>query len=112
MQQLTDVQLLLVNPPAEIHMGGGLSGLTVSESLPLAAGSARAAALGRDSSPELLRSAIAAVAAGGRVVGPASLTVPFGVTELVRDERVWVGERKAESAASRPIALHRHRADA
>ena len=109
LRQLTDVQLLLVNPPAEIQMGGGLSGLTVVETLPLAAGSARGAALDPRSSPELLRSAVAAVAPGGRVVAPATFPVPSGVTELVRDDRVWVAERTREPSTSRPMTLHRHR---
>jgi hypothetical protein len=109
LRQLTDVQLLLVNPPAEIQMGGGLSGLTVAETLPLAAGSARGVAVDSRSSPELLRSAVAAVAPGGRIMAPATFPVPSGVKELVRDDRVWVAERQPEPSTSRPIALHRHR---
>ena len=44
MRELTDVQLLLVDPPAGVDMGNGLSGLTTNATshLPLAAASARA----------------------------------------------------------------------
>jgi len=35
------------------------------------------------------------VKAGGRVLGASTIAVPAGVTELVRDDRVWVGEKTA-----------------
>ena len=109
MQRFSDVQLLLVNPPSGVEMGGGVSGLYTSGVLPVAAGSARAAALGDTATVDELRSAAYAVRAAGRLVGPVTLEVPDDVAELARDERRWVGERAAIGAPTRPIVLRRGR---
>lgn len=94
-QLLTDVHLLLVNPPRDVEMGQGLSGIVVSDVLPLSRSVLRGIAFDASASAALVASALPAIRARGRVVGPASLPVPAGVTELVRDARVWVGEREA-----------------
>ena len=109
MQRFSDVQLLLVNPPSGLQMGAGVSGLTTSGVLPLAAGSARAVALGDMATVDDLRAAADAVRPGGRVVAPVTLDVPDDVAELARDERRWVGERAAAAAPTRPIVLRRGR---
>ena len=109
---MTDVQLLLVDPPPGIGMGQGLSGLTTpagSAMLPVAAASARGIALDATASSDLARAATDVLRAGGRLVGPASLDLPPGVTELARDEQVWVAERNAVRAAPDIIPLVRKR---
>jgi len=95
--------LLLVEPPAGVVMGHGLSGIRAGVKLPLATGAARAVAT---DALDLERVAEAARIArvGGRLVAPAAAPVPEGVRELVRDESVWVGERQA--LASAPVTLH------
>jgi len=105
----TDVQLLLVNPPPGIAMGGGLSGLTSApaSSLPLAAASARGIALDAAATPQQLDAALGVVSAGGRIVAPIALPVPRGVTELARDDRHWVAERSSAPIASGFVKLHR-----
>jgi uncharacterized protein YbaR (Trm112 family) len=106
---MTDVQLLLVDPPAGIRMGLGLSGLTMPRGaalFPLASGSARAVALDSSAGPEEVDAAVDALRGGGRLVAPRSLQLPDGLTELARDDQVWVAER---AAASPVVQLSRKR---
>lgn len=95
LHELTGVQLLLANPPREIEMGGGLSGLTLPASgvLPLAANSVRGVALDRAAAPELAESAARALRPNGRLLLPVSLSLPDGLTSLARDESLAVAER-------------------
>jgi uncharacterized protein YbaR (Trm112 family) len=99
--------LVLVNPPGDVRMQPGLSGLRSGPRIALADGSARAIAVDA-SSPHLLESAVRATRAGGRVVAPAAAALPPGVRELARDDEVWVAER--EAAASPLVTLHVRRA--
>jgi uncharacterized protein YbaR (Trm112 family) len=62
--------------------------------LPLARGCARGIALD-DGADGLLRSAVAALAPGGRLVAPAAAALPEGVKLLAKDDDQWVGERHA-----------------
>lgn len=91
---VAETPLLLVNPPAGVAMGEGTSGLRVNDRLPLATASARGVALDARGLT-MLGDAANAVQARGRLVGPVTLDVPAGVTELARDAEVWVGERDA-----------------
>jgi hypothetical protein len=108
---MTDVQLLLADPPPGIGMGHGLSGLTTSAdsaALPLAAASARGIALDASAPAELVRAAVDVLHAGGRLVAPASLPLPEGLTELARDDQAWVAERSTITAAG-VVRLERRR---
>jgi uncharacterized protein YbaR (Trm112 family) len=98
--QLAETQLVLVNPPRTVPVDIAAGVVVTGESVPFAAGAARALALDAPASREFARSAVRAVRAGGRVVGPAALELPEGVTELVRDERMWVGEKTAAPDAT------------
>ncbi|MEO8564491.1 MAG: hypothetical protein ABI601_20625 [bacterium] len=95
--------LMLIDPPRGVEMRAGLSGVRCGTELPLAAGAARAVAVDTISI-ERIRSAARATRVGGRVVAPAEASLPDGVRELARDERVWVGSR--EAMPSVPIMLH------
>ena len=95
--------LLLVDPPPDVAMGAGLSGVRADRVLPLAVGAARAVAAD-DADATRLESAVKTTRAGGRVVAPARAAVPAAVRELVRDEHVWVGER--EAPPSELVRLH------
>ena len=86
--------LMLVDPPPDVVMGPGLSGVRADRALPLAVGAARAVAVDGDDATRL-ESAVKTTRTGGRVVAPARAAVPDAVRELVRDEHVWVGEREA-----------------
>jgi uncharacterized protein YbaR (Trm112 family) len=107
---LTDVQLLLVNPPVDVVMGHGLSGLTIEagwRSLPLASSSARAIALDDATTPGQLAAALELLNDGGRVLAPVSLRLPEGLTELARDGRHWVAQRSRASAPSDIVRIGR-----
>jgi uncharacterized protein YbaR (Trm112 family) len=95
--------LLLVDPPPDVEMLPGLSGVRADDVLPLAVGAARAVAAD-DDAPIRLESAAKATRAGGRLLGPAHAPVPDGVRALARDEHVWVGEREAPPSAF--VRLH------
>ena len=91
-QRVADTPLLLINPP--MSYGGEPAGVILcGDVAPLAQSSARAAALGADMPEGLLASVVRAVRTGGRLVGPVSLGLPDGVTEVARDETLWVGEK-------------------
>ncbi len=95
LQSLTDVHLVLVDPPRDAAIGNGTSGLVAGDVLPLSQESLRAVALDFGASRSLIASAIRAVRPRGRIIAPASIAVPAGVTELARDNHIWVGEREA-----------------
>lgn len=98
--QLAETQLVLVNPPRSVPADIAAGVVLTSEAVPFAGGSARALALDEPASRNFVRSAVRAVRAGGRVLGPATLDLPEGVTELVRDEWMWVGEKIATPDAT------------
>ena len=88
-----DVHCVVFGGTGQGVPGEGISVLSVGERIPLAAASLRALALdGPSIAPS---SAVRAVRAGGRVVGPAGLVIPNGINELARDATDWVGERAA-----------------
>ena len=95
--------LLLVDPPAGVAMGHGLSGIRAGATLPLATGAARAVATDTVD-PARVADAARVTRVGGRLVAPAESRVPEGVRELARDTTVWVGERLALPSA--PVTLH------
>jgi uncharacterized protein YbaR (Trm112 family) len=109
LRSMTDVQLMLVDPPPTVAMGFGLSGLTTpaSGALPLAPASARAVALDEHATPALLSSVVGVLASGGRLLASVRLGLPDGVTELARDDRHWLAERAP--APSGIIGLSRRR---
>lgn len=112
LRALTDVQLLLVNPPPGVEMGSGLSGLTIDSNwtaLPLAPASARAIALDDITTPVQLTGALRVVRPGGRVLAPLTLALPDGVAELARDDRQWLAERRAAPRESGIIPLERRK---
>ena len=98
-------QLLLVNAPAGVATGDGIS-LVRALSAPLASASVNAAAFDADASEEMIRSLIVSLRPNGRLLGPASVPVPAGLSELARDDEVWVAQAGA-ATTSAPISLSR-----
>jgi uncharacterized protein YbaR (Trm112 family) len=111
MRELTDVQLLLVDPAAGIDMGNGLSGLTTNPAsvLPVAAASARAIALDDGATPALLDAALTVLAPGGRLLAPVRLPLPEEASELARDDRHWLAERLRTPVSSAIVSIDRRR---
>ena len=86
------------------HTAGGIRGRVI----PFAAGSARALAISETSTKEIIESGVRALKAGGRVLAPGRIPVPDGVTEIVRDDKEWVGEKTATpESAPRLVSLRR-----
>jgi uncharacterized protein YbaR (Trm112 family) len=112
LQTMTDVPLVLVNPPRELEMGRGLSGLTIDPdwvALPIAGSTARAIALDEAGTPLQLAAAISTLGVGGRILAPLSLERPQEMTELARDDRHWVAQRARAARSSGIVSLERRR---
>ena len=107
MRGLTPAQLLLVDPPAGIASGDGISIVRSSGVAPVARGSIAGAAVGADAAGPMLDSLVTSLKAGGRMLGHVELAVPAGLAELARDEEVWVARREASAAESAPVTLTR-----
>ena len=86
-------QFIVISGGDEIE-GAGVVLRGRASVLPLAKGCARGIALD-DGADDLLRSAVAALTPGGRLVAPAAAPLPEGMTLLARDDDQWVGERDA-----------------
>ena len=92
-----DIHILLHDPPTVPAAGdtGSISAIVSPGRLPLAAGAVRGVALGPTGPGDELGSDAAQSLRGkGRLVAPVGVALPEGVTELARDERVWVAERR------------------
>ncbi len=108
LRDITPVSVLVIDPPAGLPLGNGVSALRIGNSLPVAAGALRGVALDEGRmSPALVESAARALRAGGRLIAPNSAEVPREITERARDDRHWVGE--AQGVASAPVPLTRQR---
>ncbi|MES2179497.1 MAG: hypothetical protein V4550_16680 [Gemmatimonadota bacterium] len=105
---IVELPLLLVDPPEDVTGSPGISVIrTEGEAIPLAMGSARATAI--DSGLEArIAAAVRMTKTGGRVIGPAGVSLPPGVRELARDESMWVAEREPDPSPL--ISLHVRRA--
>jgi hypothetical protein len=101
---LAQAQLLLLNPPPGVRLGGGVSGIRAGDAIPVAAASSRGIALDRaHASRRFGTAASRALRTAGRLVAPLLLPAPAGIGELARDARWWVGEREAVGSA--PVKL-------
>ncbi len=105
MRGMTPSHLLLVNPPAEITSGDGVS-IVHAHSAPIARGTMHAAAFDGAATDAMVASLVASLRGGGRLLGPVASRIPEGLRELTRDAEVWVA---ASEDASGPIQLERRR---
>jgi uncharacterized protein YbaR (Trm112 family) len=103
LRELVEIPILLVDPPAGREGEPGIS-VVLSDGLPpLAAGAARATAIGQ-ATAERAAAAVRITRAGGRLIAPARLPVPEGVREIARDDALWVGEKEPERSPL--VTLH------
>jgi hypothetical protein len=105
---LLDTAVVLLNPPGAVPVGGDVS-VIYAPVVPFSPGLLRAAALSQGVDPGLADSVVPALRAGGRIMGPVSVSVPSGVAELARDALGWVGTRRAAEPTSVPVSLSRGR---
>lgn len=96
LRKTTGVEVFQLDPPPDVAMGEGLSGIAGAERAPLAAGSIRGAALDADTSdPEYVASVVTALRPRGRLIAPIATPVPAELQELARDDKDWVAEKQS-----------------
>jgi uncharacterized protein YbaR (Trm112 family) len=92
-----------VNPKSPIEESDRVGIVYSDNLLPFSDGSLRGVAIDdSDWSDADVQLATRALSAGGRMVAPASIRVPEDVEEVVRDETLWIGEKRGPL-----VALHR-----
>lgn len=99
---MSPAQLLLLDPPAGMTSGDGISVL-MSDVAPLAQASVDAIALDTPFSDALASSVRRSLRRGGRLLAPAAAPIPDGFSELARDDQVWVARLDASEIVSAPI---------
>jgi hypothetical protein len=108
MRGLTPSHLLLVNSPDGVASGDGIS-IVYADVAPVAHGAIHAAAVDALADAPMIASLVASLRAGARMLGPLSVPVPPTLTELVRDDEVWVAVLESSSTTSAPVPLLRRR---
>jgi hypothetical protein len=108
--RLTETPVVLVNPAGNAPANVAAGVIVTAQAIPFADGAARAAALDESVSDALRLEAVRAVRTGGRVLGPATTSVPDGVREIARDGSVWVGEKETAAGTDRPRLVRLARA--
>ena len=103
---VSPAQLLLVNPPAGVTSGDGIS-IVRAPVAPVAAAWADAIAVDAHAAPSMVESLRASLRGGGRMLAPLDLDRPAGFEELARDAEVWVGQLDPSLVTSAPIGLRR-----
>jgi hypothetical protein len=93
---MSDVRVFALNAPDDVKESERVGLLRVASEIPLAAGSVLGVALDAWFPEGIVESAMRVVRPRGRVVGPASLAVPSGLTVLAHDDKYWVAEKPPE----------------
>ncbi|HSQ29133.1 MAG TPA: hypothetical protein VLN49_04745 [Gemmatimonadaceae bacterium] len=104
---VTPAQLLLVNPPRGLTSGDGVSIVQSGRVAAVAHSAVAAVALDAGAGPPMVESLVASLKPGARMLGQARTPIPDGLTELARDEDVWVAQRDTAAAPSAPVTLTR-----
>jgi len=103
---VSPAQLLLVNPPAGVTSGDGIS-IVRAPVAPVAAAWADAIAVDAGAAPAMVDSLRSSLRGGGRMLAPLDLDRPPGFEEMARDGEVWVGQLDPSFVAGAPIGLRR-----
>jgi hypothetical protein len=103
---VSPAQLLLVNGPANMVSGDGIS-IVVAETAPLAQGSVDAVAVDASVSAAMIASLVRSLRGKGRMLGPSAVAVPDGLVEIARDEQGWVASLDVKVTVSAPVQLKR-----
>jgi len=100
--RLTQVRLVLLNPPIDVARDSAAGIILCGDAVPLAPGSARALAIAEGASAAFATSAVQAVRGGGRIVGAVTMARPEGTAPIASDERHWVAEKTAATTNGPP----------
>jgi uncharacterized protein YbaR (Trm112 family) len=88
--------VVVLSPTTHVDSRNGISVVHVAEGIPFGDASCRGVALDDSyATSEGIAAAVRVLAPRGRLVAPARTSLPAGVTELARDDRLWVAERAA-----------------
>ena len=101
LSQATDVRIVAANSPDDVRETASVAFVTIADSIPLGAGSCAGVALDDSFSAAAAESARRVVRAGGRIVGPKSISPPAELTILADDGSWWVGEKPPEVTSLR-----------
>jgi len=93
---MTEARVLAINPKAGAEESETVGLLLVGSEIPVAPGSLLGVALDASFPAETVASAVKAVRAGGRVVGPVEIPPPSELAVLARDGDYWVAQKAPE----------------
>jgi uncharacterized protein YbaR (Trm112 family) len=93
---IAEARVLALNPESGVEESEKVGLLLVGSEIPVAPGSVLGVALDASFPPAILASAVKAVRAGGRIVGPSEMAPPPDLLVLARDENYWVAEKAPE----------------
>jgi uncharacterized protein YbaR (Trm112 family) len=101
-RSMSPAQLLLVNPPAGLVSGDGIS-IILADTAPLAQSSADGVAVDASASDAMMASLDAALARGRHMLAPITIPIPRQYVEIARDDDVWVARRDSKVTVSAPV---------
>lgn len=93
---MTEGRVLALNPESGVEESETVGLLLVGSEIPVAPGSVLGVALDASFPAGIVASAVKAVRAGGRIVGPAEIPPPSELVVLARNEDYWVARKAPE----------------
>jgi len=93
---MTEARVLAINPKAGAEESETVGLLLVGSEIPVAPGSLLGVALDASFPAQTVASAVKAVRAGGRIVGPVEIPPPSELAVLARDGDYWVAQKAPE----------------
>jgi len=96
LSEMAEVRVLALNAPDEVKESQTVGLLRVGSKIPVAPGSVFGVALDAWFPAKIVESAVRAVRPGGRIVGPATMPPPDGLSVLAHDDNYWVAQKAPE----------------
>ena len=96
LSEMAGVRVLALNAPDEVKESQTVGLLRVASNIPVAPGSVFGVALDTWFPVKIVESAVRAVRPGGRIVGPATMAPPAGLSVLAHDDNYWVALKAPE----------------
>ncbi len=96
LSEMTEVRVLALNAAAEVEESPTVGLLQVGSAIPVAQGSVLGVALDAWFPEKIVESAVRAIRPGGRIVGPAIMAPPPGLSVLAHDDHYWVAQKAPE----------------
>lgn len=93
---MTEGRVLALNPESGVEESETVGLLLVGSEIPVAPGSVLGVALDASFPAGIVASAVKAIRAGGRIVGPAEIPPPSELVVLARNEDYWVARKAPE----------------